>query len=250
MVRATPQSQVALPLTHVTSGYYFRDIIETQTLAPTFCRVFSEDLLYMFYGRPAYRAASEQEGSGLDAYWPICIVLNHDALLAPTRIFPFDSGAFHQRRFDRFMHHEMIKEDFELDPDPSMPGRLLRLFWRDEKSYYNAKGLADFEPQTFHFEAKAYHRLIGNLDRAPFDERNSAIEVQLGSPVELAGNTLAVILPEDFSTPERLQRIEGIGALALPFPTVGRHGPREMVGQIYDIVRDLLGGKHGRVKCW
>jgi hypothetical protein len=150
------------------------------------------------------------------------------------------------------MYHQMIKEDFELDADPTSPGRLLRLFWRDEKSYYNAEGVSSFSPALLDFEAKAYGELIRDVGRAPFDERNSAIEIQVDAAIELSGNTLAVILPYAFATPDMIVKIESLGAIALPFDVVRRHTPTEMVGQIYTIVRDLLSGKHasGRGKCW
>lgn len=251
LVRVAPASPVALPLTHVTDGYAFRDIMAQSRLSTSPCSVFDEPLLYLFYGRPAYRAAAELESNGSDAYWPVCIVLKPDAAVA-KRIFPFDSGAFHHRLFSRFMYHRMIKEDFELDIDPETPGKLVRLFWRDERSYFDADGSSGFTPASFDFEAKAYRDLIADRGRAPFDERNSAVELQVEAPIDLDGNTIAVILPFEFAKPDVVAKIEDAGALALPFDVVRRHGPVEIVGQIYTIVRDLLSGKYaaGRFKCW
>ncbi|PCF91062.1 hypothetical protein [Sphingopyxis terrae] len=239
-------------MTHVTDAYRFRDIMAGGALAPAPCRIFGSELVYLFYGRPAYRATAEMESNGSDAYWPICFVLEPGAV-TPARIYPFDSGAFHHGRFKAFMHHQMIKEDFELEIDPSSPGRLLRLFWRDEKSYFNADGASDFVPDPIDFETKAYRDLISYRGRGNFDERGSAIEIQSEAPVTLKGNTIAVILPSEFATDAIVARIEqDFGALALPFDVVRRHGPTEAVGQIYTIVRDLLGGakKDGRGKCW
>jgi hypothetical protein len=250
IVRAAPKSAVSLPLTHVTDGYSFRDIMQSEALVPSHCNIFGGELVYLFYGRPAYRAAAELESNGSDAYWPICFVMEPGATAA-TRIYPFDSGAFHHHRFEKFTYHKMIKEDFELDPDPATPGRLLRLFWQDEKSYFDAEGVSAFQPGVLDFEAKAYLELVRDRGRGPFDERNSAIEIQVDTPIALRGHTVAVILPHAFATPPMLAKIEALGALALPYDVVRRHGPTEMVGQIYTIVRDLLGGKHGgRGKCW
>lgn len=251
LVSAAPPSPVKLPLTHITDGYSFRDVMASEALAPGPCGIFGGNLLYLFYGRPAYRAATQLESNGSDAYWPVCFVMEPDAASA-SRIYPFDSGAFHHRRFDRFMYHKMMKEDFELDPDPETPGKLVRLFWQDERSYFNADGTSGFAPGTFEFEAKAYQALIHDVGRAPFDERNSAIELQVDAPVDLQGNTIAVILPYEFAKPDTISKIEAFGAVALPFDVVRRHGPTEMVAQIYTIVRDLFGGKHppGRCKCW
>lgn len=249
LVKSAPDAPIALPLTHVTDGYSFRDIMETETLAPSHCTIFDSDLVYLFYGRPAYRTAVEVESSGTSAYWPICFVLAPDAA-SPARIFPFDSGAFHHGRFGRFTYHKMIKEDFELSPDPKTPGRLLRLFWEDEKSYFNATGHKNFIPNALDFEATAYSELLRDRGNGPYDERNSAIEIQVAQPIELPGRTVAVILPHAFATPDILSKIEGMGALALPFDLVPRQSPNEMVGLIYATVRDLLGGKWGRGRCW
>lgn len=251
MVRGAPASPVKLPLTHITDGYSFRDIMDGGALVPGPCGVFGGNLLYLFYGRPAYRAAAEIESNGSEAYWPVCFVMKPDAAAA-SRIYPFDSGAFHHHRFNRFIYHKMMKEDFELDIDPDTPGKLVRLFWQDERSYFNADGTSGFVPGTFEFEAKAYQALIQDVGRAAFDERNSAVEIQTDAPIDLLSNTLAVILPYEFAKPDMISKIEALGALALPFDVVRRHGPREMVGLIYSIVRDLFGGKHspGRCKCW
>jgi hypothetical protein len=53
LVRAAPVSTVALPLTHVTDGYSFRDIMQSEALVPSPCAIFGSDLVYLFYGRPA-----------------------------------------------------------------------------------------------------------------------------------------------------------------------------------------------------
>jgi hypothetical protein len=251
LVKNAPPSPVALPLTHVTDGYSFRDIIARGALMPTPCDVFGESLLYLFYGRPAYRAAAELESNGSEAYWPVCFVLEPDAVDA-KRIYPFDSGAFHHNRFSRFMYHRMIKEDFELDTNPETPGKLVRLFWQNERAYFDADGASSFAPSTFEFEAKAYRDLIADRGRAPFDERNSAVELQVDAQLDLPGKTIAVVLPYEFASVDMISKIAALGAIVLPFDVVRRHGPTEMVGQIYTIVRDLLSGKHaqGRVKCW
>ncbi len=206
----------------------------------------------MFYGRPAYRAVQQDESNGIDAYWPVCFVLD-PARLAPDRFFPFDSGAFQQGRYADFMYHGMIKEDFELARDPTTPQRLLAKYWRDERAYFDADtqaGLSRSTVDPFDFEAKAYASLIAGTGRAPFDERNSTVEAQFGEPLMLEGNTIAVVFPSEFARPNVLADIERLGAVALPFSVVRRHGAENMVSDIYGVVRDLLSGKHGRIRCW
>ncbi len=236
-------------MTHLTDAYHLRSIAEAGRLEPTHCRVFDEPLLYLFYGRPAYRVATQAESNGLEAYWPICFVLRNSASGA-RRIYPFDSGAFHQGRFGDFVHRDMIREDFELDVDPTTPGRLLSLFWSGPQDYFDNRGARDVALDPFEFEAKSYSELIRSKANGPFDERHSAVEVQMGDPLQLAGNLSAVILPADFASETVRKRFDDLGALVLPFDTVSRHGPDNMVGQIYDICRDLYSGRHGGTKSW
>lgn len=250
LVREAPASPVVLPLTHVTDAWAFRDIMDGGSLAPTACPVFGGELLYLFYGKPAYRSAAERENKGSDVFWPICFVLEPGAVTEPARIYPFDSGAFHHRLFDRHLHPRMLKEDFELDADPATPGRLIRLFWQDERCYFEGEGAAAPDLDVLAFEAKAYRALIDDVGSGPFDDRNSAIEIQTGAPIALQDNIIAVILPGQFLNEPLAARIEAMGALALPINPVRRQAANEMVSEIYRTVRDLLGGKHGRGPWW
>jgi hypothetical protein len=45
-----------LPLVHITRAYAFDTILDGDTLEPKPCDIFNEKLIYLFYGRPAYRA--------------------------------------------------------------------------------------------------------------------------------------------------------------------------------------------------
>lgn len=248
-VRNAQASPQALPLTHLTDGYHLRSITEGGHLEPSQCHVFGEPLLYFFYGRPAYRVAANLPSNGFEAYWPICFLMR-PAAVSTKRIYPFDSGAFHTGRFGNFFHRDMIKEDFELDVDPTMPARLLNLFWPDAKSYFDNRGALAPDFNVIDFELKSYAEIIRAKSNEGFDERNSAIELQTDVPVPLEGNILAVILPIDFADQKTRAHFEKLGALVLPFNTVGRQGATEMVGQIYDLCRDLYDGKHGLGPLW
>lgn len=144
----------------------------------------------------------------------------------------------------------MIKEDFELDPDPSTPGRIVSRFWKDERSYFDGKDKSGFVPDQMDFEAAVYTELVSYKAKSAFDERNSAIEIQIDGPVPLAGNIIAAIMPYEFAKASVVARIEDAGGTVLPFNIVGHNTAENMVSHIYSIVRDLLGGKHGRVRCW
>jgi len=249
LVRSAAEEPGGLPLTHMTDAYRFRAVVEEGQLATSPCSVFNEPLLYLFYGRPAYRVAAQIEGTGQDAYWPICFVLK-PGIAGAKRTYPFDSGAFHHGRFADYCHRDMIKEDFQLDADPSSPGRVIGLFWDGARDYFDNIGFSDFVPDPLAFEAKSYFEMIRSNSNAPFDERHSTIELQFDQPIALKGNLLAVILPQCFATDEIVRHFGAMDVLVLPFDTVNRHTAANMVGQIYDIARDLYGGEHGKIQCW
>jgi len=250
LVRQGQPSEKLLPLTHMTDAYRFRTIMKMGALEPSPCNVFEEEqLLYFFYGRPSYRASAQAQSNGMDFYAPICLVLK-PGTVSPHRIYPFDSGAFHFRRFADFTYHAMIKEDFELDCAADMPGRLINLFWLSEQAYFNNRGHADFTPDAFAFEAQTYHELIRHRASAGFDERASSIEIQSNQPIALGENTIAVILPSSFATDEAIAAIDALGAIILPYDHVNRTTPGENIGLIYTIVRELFSGRHGKVTYW
>src|ERR1700730_8150266 len=85
-----------LPLTHTTDAYAFRNIISTRQLEVSDCIVFREPVLYLFYGRPAYRRSSAGKATSLDAFSLVSFVLRSELLPSPKRLFPFDTGAMHR----------------------------------------------------------------------------------------------------------------------------------------------------------
>jgi hypothetical protein len=55
-----------LPLVHVSRGYDFDAILRGDFLTPQPCKVFNRKLIYLFYGRPAYRAKDGNNFGGRD----------------------------------------------------------------------------------------------------------------------------------------------------------------------------------------
>ena len=67
---ATPM----MPLTHVCQEYFFREILATKQLKPSSCQVFSEELLYFFYGKPAYTPKTDGVAVDASGLAPVCLV--------------------------------------------------------------------------------------------------------------------------------------------------------------------------------
>jgi hypothetical protein len=238
-VNQHPPAEGELPLTHVADGLGFRGMLETGVLRPEPCPVFDgEPLLYLFYGRPAYRVNSQRLSSAIDAYAPVCLILRPDGLGSPKRVFPFDSGAFSGERFAEAMHRKMLLEDFALDPDLEGPLKLIALFFGDRDRYYRNAPLQQVAIPPLSFEALSYHILITSRHENGFDERISAIELQSQDSLDLSTAAEAVVLPDGFATDEVLQRLAALHITALPYDYIPRLRPESYTGAIYTIVRD------------
>lgn len=228
-----------MPFTHVSDGLGFRSILQTGELCPEPCPVFDEEpLLYLFYGRPAYRVNSQRLSSAIDAYAPVCFILRPNGVDPPKRIFPFDSGAFQGDRFVEAMHRKMILDDFALDADLQSPLKLIALFFGDQDKYYKNVPLQRVEIPPLSFEALSYHGLITSRHENAFDERISSIEVQSDRPLRLATSVEAVVLPDAFAVEPVLKQLEALQIAALPYDYIPRLRPESYTGTIYTLVRD------------
>ena len=76
-----------LPFVHTSDGLGLRSILREGELQTEPCPVFDDEpLLYLFYGRPAYRVNSQVLSSAIDAYAPVCFILRPGSVKAPRRI--------------------------------------------------------------------------------------------------------------------------------------------------------------------
>jgi hypothetical protein len=241
-VEAAKISGSSLPLTHITDAYRFREIVGTSKLVPKYCHVFDAPLLYFFYGRPAYRVNQEAQSSAIEAYAPICFLVDPVFELELTALYPFDTGAFHKRLLAGAFHNEMKKEDFALEPNLDSPRKLIQLFFGSVDRYYSAKPRPSVKIDPFDFEASSYHGLINDKLQNVYDDRISAIELHSKANFTLKGSTMAVVLPSNFL--DRSAAAGGVKAFlkeieadALPYDYVPRMRTDNYTSQIYSIVK-------------
>jgi len=87
----------------------------------------------------------------------------------------------------------------ELDATIESAQKLVPLVFGDNSRYFFGKAVAtppaSFEPGTV---AARFHSLLIDTEPIPGDDRRSAIEVQIDSPVALDHHLLYVILPMEF----------------------------------------------------
>jgi hypothetical protein len=222
-----------LPWTHVTDGWHFRDIIEQERLQPTNCSIFLEPLLYFFYGRPAYRIASE---TATTAYAPICFILRPDAV-SPNRLYPFDTGGFN--RIKAAFHAQTVRDDFALDTDQTSARRLIGCFFTGPKEYLLNRPKPVMDIPLLEFEAAEYFRLISGQGGVKNDERGSTIESQVSAAVGLQGSALAVVLPDNFvDEPTVRAALTKLGIDVIAYDFVAQMAPSTYASSFYQLVKD------------
>lgn len=181
-----------LGLTHVTDCARLGSLIQSEKLEPRLCDVFGENLVYLFYGRPAYRRPwSGDATSNLD-YARICLVLRDAVVDKAHRILPFDSGGY--QRYAGAFHETLDIADFEL-AHGDHPLKLIGAFYDSVENYWTMNPTQPREFPATQNVIRSYYQLItGGLAEA-FDDRCAAIEVQLNETLALDGEVLALVGP-------------------------------------------------------
>jgi hypothetical protein len=236
-----------LPLVHIARAYSFDDILDGDVLEPYDCDVFKEKLIYLFYGRPAYRA-KDGNNARLEFEWPIVLVFDPEKIGEIKRIFPFDTGAFSLRLYAEFFDKHSELSHFALEPVLESVSQVVGAFYQDNEEYYRGETRKNVDIPPRQFEAQGVHelaRLPGvqgtqSRDRTR-DERSSAIELQVSHAISFLDALIAVVLPApylgDKEIQDALQRwnVKEIHT----YTTLHNMSGEAWVGAIYAIVHRL-----------
>jgi hypothetical protein len=234
-----------MPLTHVCQEYFFREILATKQLKPSLCQVFAEELLYFFYGKPAYTPKTGGVAVDASGLAPVCLVCKPHLVPNAKRIAPFDTGAFASGRYADYLHPKMKIDDFLLDGSPDIPGRVVAHFFSANGEYFKGKPSALQIPRL-QLEAQAYYNLITDNGKTSSDHRRSAIEIQTDLPVSIERDSvLLVVLPEVFlDDPDVRTRVfQDWSAEVVPYPTY-HCDPEQYQGAVAYVVWKFLQEKH------
>lgn len=236
LVRHAEPMEPRLPLVHTTDAFQFLDIVRGGSILPQDCPVFDgESLTYFFYGRPAFRPNAHEDATGLEHYFPVCLIFKPETAVAIRRIFPFDSGAFQGQHYAAYMHRNMKLGDFALDTDPSMPARLVSRFYGSNEAYIFSKDPIDAGIPADNLEGRSYLGLANAKGGNALDSRGSGVEIQGEAALVLETAVEAVILPASFVTTDTGRRLKAQGIELLPYSTMGRMRPSEHMGSITEI---------------
>jgi hypothetical protein len=194
-LQATSPCQTELAWCHSTDAYALRSMIETGVLAPQRCKVFREQLLYCFYGRPAYRPAS-LTSVDIGGRAPVVVILDPAVSTHGRRLFPFDTGAF--QRYKPFLHGSMRLQDFELTCPSDAHQRQVAAFFGSNRDYLRLKVRTPAASYAGAFEAQSLLSLFTDRNAEASDDRRAAIELQLTQNLPFEFPTVkALILPDE-----------------------------------------------------
>lgn len=181
-----------LGLTHVTDCARLASLVQSEKLEPRPCDVFGENLVYLFYGRPAYRRPWPGDATSNLDYARICLIMRDAVAERAHRILPFDSGGY--QRYAGAFHDTLDIADFELAKGDH-PLKLIGAFYDSLEDYWTMRPIQPREFPATQNVVRSYYQLItGGLAEA-FDDRCAAIEVQLNEALPLEGEVLAVVGP-------------------------------------------------------
>lgn len=244
-IKRQPMAKGTLPLIHTTRAYSFDVIIEGDSLATKKCSIFNERLVYLFYGRPSYRAKDGNNGR-LEYDWPIVLIFDPKKISNIRRVYPFDSGAFELRLYEEFFSKESKLGDFALDPTIQAARRTVGSFYQNNEEYYEGQSKKNVSIGLRQFEVQGVHelsRLPGSQSLSgKRDERSSTIEIQLAKSLSLKNSLLGVILPKPYlDDPEVIDALKRWAPKRIEnYSTLHNTSGDVWVGQIYEIARRIL----------
>jgi len=207
---------------HTTDAFRLRKIVTEGRFVPVHCAVFGEDLLYFFYGRPAFRR-NESDQLRLSSKSPVVVVLSPDLIGGARRVFPFDTGAF-DRLYRKWMHAGMKLPDFELACTTDAPQRSVAAFFGTNEKYLQVQASRPSRAYDGEFEVESLVELLNDPDASTADDRRLATELQVGSAVPFdSSSVIAIIMPDELQQAPWMDAFlkgSGSGIEVVPYQTV------------------------------
>lgn len=210
----------ALPFFHSCDAGYLQDILDAGELQPRKCKLYQEDLLYLFYGRPAYKSA-DTNNSRLLFMMPVVFIVNYDAVTTIKRSVAFDSGAF--SRYSEYLHKSMNLNEFELTPTKDSLNKMVDYFFEGNDPYFNGEAKIGVHYDPVHFQIEGYHAILTGNHKTEIDDRKASLEVQLDYSIALNKNNIeSIILPKHLAKSPTIKSI--LEAAQIPMVPITNYG--------------------------
>lgn len=196
-------------------------------------------MVYLFYGRPAFKPMPGMLPARMEEHLPMCLVLDAGLIGRAVRIVPFDSGGFARYRP---MVGPLARNRFELHPSRDIPRRIVGAFFETNANYFHQMPTREeLDISLLHPEARAIVRLSRDPALADDDDRRTTIEIQLEEDVAIEPALKAIIGPPLlFDEPVVARALAASGAVPLSYETFGRQRPSFYASQLYVQAKGLL----------
>lgn len=198
---------------HSCEGFDCESIVEDRQLKPTLCKVFNENLLYLFYGKPSYPIGEKKENRTDDLYCPVCFLVDVNKINI-KKVFPFDSGAYMGGMYDGFIHRHMKIDCFEIQNTCQAIGAYISVFFGNNDNYIS--GLArQYQSDESHINALL--NMLNAVGSLKIDERANTIEIITNSPIDITNSVQGIILPRSLMRKEKI--VKWIEQYKIPYKT-------------------------------
>lgn len=230
---------LSLPWCHSTDAYALREILEAGMLAPQLCPVFGEELVYLFYGRPAYRR-TEPTALAIGARNPVALIFAPGVAGKGFRLFPFDSGAFRDGLYTKWMHRNMKLEAFQLPPNLQAPERHVSALFKSNEAYMTVTAPAiDPMPPGEH-EVECLSNFLRDRVAQPADDRRCALELQTREAIPLTDqHLLAIVIPHAMADAPYVREFQLRTADKVEILTY-RSSPLKAAGELQGLLEDRV----------
>lgn len=186
----------ALPVAHVTSARWFSDIVDQSLLTPRWCKHFTKELLYFFYGGAFYRPENIATRNVTEL--PVAFVFSPTLLSNFHRLYPFDTGALASGRCGSWSGKwQEFRETLYVETNGATDGaqQLVCHLYGDNRRYLKGEvnGSCRTKPQPI---PQLRDFLVDDLTGEGVDHRQCTVECQFGDPIRLDQQLLWVAFPE------------------------------------------------------
>lgn len=239
LVQSLPTAPTTLGLTHITSAYSARGILESGAISAIGpCPVLNEDVFYTFYGRAAFRSGDGNHVSHIISQFPVVFIIDPDKIPQPKYVFAFDSGAFMTGRMDDYVHQHMPLFDFLLAPDVKSAARLVHAMFGDADQFLANSATGGLNFDASNFEAECYERVVraGNS----LDDRASTPEIVFADPISISHAVTAAVLPDALAADPAIEiLLRDANVEVLPYRWVKGSRPTEHHMQVRLLVEQI-----------
>jgi len=233
-----------LPITHSTTITKLKKILSLGKLETSHCKVFKEDLLYLFYGRADFEPGSILNNHGMLNEMPATIVIDYDNFNEPIkRLLPFDTGALWDGKYQKWFGtlsaddaakvskvNELLK-DYYINPKKEMLCKFVESYYRTNHNFYH-RTMKPFDDVLEVLEGKTYFDGVSSKIGDETDGRSGAIEIQLASGVEINSTSVKTIVLPNNITADISSEITGKSIIPIYYSCVSKTNISYNMGNI------------------